>query len=319
MREATAARAGEAGLLGLIARWLGRQEGISGLVRGVGDDCAVARPAGRRELLTVDAFVEGVHFSPRWLSPRDAGWKALAANVSDIAAAGGVPACALVSLELPPALRVSWLRGFYSGLLSCARAFGVAVAGGNISRSSHFAAHIALTGRAGARIAGRGGARPGDVLAVTGKLGGSLSGLLCLRRGIRGSAARAAVRRHLHPVPRVAAGVALARVAHAVVDISDGLVHEANLLAASSGVRVYIDAMKVPVHPAARILAPRLRRSPAALALASGEEYELLAALPPARVPRPLAVVGRVERGRGVRVSGAVGAATAGFDHFKST
>ncbi len=307
---------GERGLIGLIARWLSRQPRHSALVRGIGDDCATVRTAGR-ELLTVDAFVEGVHFDRRWISARDAGWKALAANISDIAAAGGIPACALVSLELPPSLKVSWLKGFYSGLLSCARRYGVVVAGGNLSRSAHFAAHIALTGKAPARLVGRAGARPGDIVAVTGSLGGSLAGLMCLKRGIRGAAAKAAIRRHLHPEPRLAEGRALAKVAHALIDISDGLVHEASLLAEASGVRIVLDAPSVPVHPAVRALARRLGKSPISLAAGSGEEYELLAVLPRRLAGwaqrRGMRVIGLVARGRGV-----IGAKSAGFDHFRN-
>jgi len=308
---------GERHLITLITRWLSRQPRFSTLVRGIGDDCATVRCAGKRELLTADAFVEGVHFDRRRVSAHDAGWKSLAANISDIAAAGGIPACALVSLELPPSLGVSWLKGFYSGLLSCARRFGVAVAGGNLSRSTHFAAHIALTGKAPARLVGRSGARPGDIVAVTGRMGGSLAGLLCLKRGIRGTAARTAIRRHLHPEPRVAEGRELAKVAHALIDISDGLVHEASLLAEASKVRIVLDASAIPVHPAARSLARRLGKSPISLAAGSGEEYELLAILPRRLAGRAqlkgMGVIGFVARGRGV-----IGLKSAGFDHFRN-
>lgn len=316
MKGNTVAGVGERGLIRLIARMLARQGRKPALVRGIGDDCAVVRGSAR-QLLTVDAFVEGVHFSRKWMPAADAGWKALAANISDIAAGGGIPACALVSLELPPALPVSWLKGFYRGLLSCARRYGVAVAGGNISRSPHFAAHITLTGEAPARVPERDGARPGDLVAVTGKLGGSLAGLLCLKRGIRGGAGRPAIRRHFHPEPRIREGRELARVAHALIDISDGLVHEAGLVAEASGVRVSLDANAVPVHPAARALASRLGWSPSALAAASGEEYELLAFLPRSAkglVPRlGMKMIGVVVRGRGISGVGLAG----GFDHFE--
>ena len=294
-------------------------------VGGPGDDCATVRTTGRT-LLTTDAFIEDVHFRTRWTPAWMAGWKALAVNVSDIAAAGGVPRAALVSLELPRALPVAWLRDFYAGLLACGRRFGVAVAGGNLARGTRVACHVALTGEAPVRRVGRDGIRPGDLLAVSGSFGASAAGLECLRRGWHGGAVADAIWRHRVPVPRSAAGRALAPFVSAMIDVSDGLVHEAGLLAAGSGVALVLVPGAVPVHPAARSLAPRLGWDPVRLALESGEEYELLAAIPrarwaaasraAARALLPLTAVGEAGPGRpGVRLAGWHGQ-VGGFDHF---
>lgn len=318
----TVGAAGEAELLHLIRGWCA--SGLRERGRGIGDDCATVK-TGARTLVTTDAFVEGVHFRREWTPAWHAGWKALAANISDMAAAGGTPAAAVVSLELPPSLPVAWLREFYVGLIACARRFGVTVVGGNLSRGFRVACHIALLGNAPCRGTGRSGARPGDLVAVTGRLGGSLAGLLCLSRGIRGRAGAVARWRHMVPVPRVEAGRSLARVASAMIDVSDGLVHEARLIAAESGVAVVLVPGGVPVHPAAAELAGVLRVDAVELALGSGEEYELLACVPrrrwgaAVRAARrggvPLTAVGEVRGGAGVTLAGWP-RIPSGFDHF---
>ncbi|UCG71015.1 MAG: thiamine-phosphate kinase [Thermoplasmata archaeon] len=317
---------GEAGVVDLISGLLAGPVRHPRLLRGIGDDCALIRP-GRGLLFTDDAFIEGIHFQQRRVPAKRAGWKALAANVSDIAAGGGTPLAALVSLELPPSLPVPWLKAFYAGVLRCARRFSLAVAGGNIARGTKFAAHIALTGDAPARYAGRGGARVGDLVAVTGSLGASRAGLMCLERGLRSPEARGAVKRHLIPEPRVAAGRALARVAGAMIDVSDGLIREAGLIARASKVNLALVPGAVPVHEAAVRLARKLNAVPAALALASGEEYELLACVPRRRFSRaaralarlnlPFTAIGEVRRGRGVTLVGGAPGKISGFDHFR--
>ena len=350
MAARTARTVGEAGLIRLIARWLSVQKRDNRLVKGIGDDCATVRIRGR-QLLTADSFVEKVHFRREWTSARgrrsgrdaglagarDAGWKALAANISDIAAAGGIPVAALVSLELPPETKVAWLKGFYSGLLSCARRYGLSVAGGNITRGPHLAAHITLVGEAPRRLVGRAGARPGDIVAVTGQLGGAVAGLLLLARGIRKGPA---VRRHLHPEPSVRAGQVLARYASAMADISDGLARDAGHIAEESGVKVVIVPGAVPIHPAVKELSyekPKNRGEDMLpgqwldmlarhIALGSGEEYELVTTVPRRRfgaavrallkIGITLTAVGEVRRGRGVLLPGHPGPLP-GFDHFQ--
>lgn len=318
---------GEAGIIQLIARWLSGQPAGKRLLKGIGDDCATLPGTPGPLLLTTDAFVENVHFRRAWTTPAQAGWKAMAANVSDIAAAGGTPLAAVISLELPAGLELSWLKGFYSGLLKSARRYRLALAGGNISRGPRFSAHITLTGAAPKRRIGRAGARPGHILAVTGQLGESRTGLLCLKRGIRSGDARRSIRRHLLPNPNLAAGRLLAQAASALIDISDGLIREARLLAQASNVRLSIDPGKLPVSPTVRRMASALGLNPIPLALASGEEYELLACLPRRAYPEAvrklarrsirLTMIGEAKRGKGVYVSGRPTPIPAGFDHFR--
>jgi thiamine-monophosphate kinase len=321
----TVARIGEFGLIGQIRRWTAGQRKSPYLLRGIGDDCALLR-TGPRTLLTTDAMVENIHFRRSWSLPRGIGWKALAANVSDIAAGGGTPRAAVISLELPPSLPVDWVRRFYSGLLSCARHFGVAIAGGNLTSSAHVAIHITLLGDAPVRRIGRDGARPGDLVVVTGALGGSRAGLECLQRGWRDADARRAITAHYRVLPSPEAGRILAAHASAMCDISDGLVQDAGHLAEESGAQLVIVPGAVPVHPAALMVAPRLKGDPHALALQSGEEYVLLATVPRSRygallramrrARRSVAAVGEVRRGRGVHVPGRPGSRSGGFNHF---
>lgn len=314
---------GETKLIGMIARWVRVQGNPKGLIKGIGDDGATVRTSAKT-FITTDAFVEGVHFRPGWGRPWQFGWKALAANVSDVAAGGAAPLAAVVSLALPPDLPVKWPEEFYAGLMACARIYRVAVAGGNLSRASECSSHITVIGRSPSRLVGRSGARPGDLLAVTGALGGSAAGLAALRRGWSDAPAREAIFRHLVPRPRAAAGKILGRLASAMLDISDGLIRDAGHLAAASGVRVVLVPGGIPIHPAADALAARLRIRPAELALGSGEEYELLAAIPRRRwtaavraVRRtglPLTVIGECRKGRGVAITG--GFSATGWDHF---
>lgn len=321
----TVARIGEFGLIGRIRGWTAGQRPSPYLVRGIGDDCAVLR-TGPRTLLTTDALVEDIHFRRAWSLPRGIGWKALAANVSDIAAGGGTPRAAVVSLELPPSLPIDWVRRFYSGLLSCARRYHIAIAGGNLTSSVHIAIHISLLGDAPMRGIGRDGARPGDLVVVTGALGGSLAGLLCLERGLRDADARRAITAHYRALPSPEVGRMLAAHATAMCDISDGLVQDAGHLADESGVQLVLIPGAGPVHAAAQAVAGRVGRTPVDLALGSGEEYRLLATVPRrrygalmramARARLTMAAIGEVRRGRGVLVSGWPGTRAGGFDHF---
>ncbi len=318
---------GEAGLIKLITRWLRGQKRFHKLIKGGGDDCATTLVRSQRILFTNDALVERVHFKREWMPAWEIGWKALIANVSDIAAAGGTPVAALISLELPASLPVRWLKELYAGLLAGSRRYQVALAGGNISAGPHVAVHISLAGEAPAKRIGRGGARPGNLVVVTGALGGSLAGLRCLQRGLRGGAVRRAIKHHFRPLPNLAAGRALARLASAQIDISDGLAHDAEHIASASGVQLVLVPGAVPVHRAAAALASRLGTTPVALALGSGEEYELLATIPRTRFPSAvralarlgvrLTPIGEVRRGKGLVLLGGASGSARGFDHFR--
>ncbi len=209
-----------------IRRWLGRSSPPS--PAGIGDDCAVMRPARGRELLTVDAVVRGVHFSDG-TRPRDVGAKLMKRNLSDIAAMGGSPRAAVVALALDGRVSLSWLEKFYRGLAAEARRHAVAVVGGDVTRlDGSFVATLALAGESTGRILTRSGSRPGDWIYVTGSLGRSLQ-----------------TGHHLHFSPRLAEGRWLARRddVRAMIDVSDGLAKDAGALAPAGASPAIYSAM----------------------------------------------------------------------------
>jgi thiamine-monophosphate kinase len=293
-----------------------------GVVLGPGDDAAVLRPTPGEDLVaTVDAVVAGVHFDRRF-SPADVGWKALAVNLSDLAAMGARPLAALVALGLPRGTASATVGGIARGLGACARTFGVAVVGGNVSRANALSLTVTVLGAVPeGRAVLRSGARPGDLVAVTGTLGDAALGL-------RPGAARALARRQRRPLPRLAAGRALAGVVRAAIDVSDGLVQDLGHLCRASRVGARIGAHELPLSPAYRRAVAR-HADPWRAALAGGEDYELVVAIPPAglaaaqvaaaRAGTALTVIGRFVRGRGVRIVGPRGealSAPAGYDHL---
>jgi thiamine-monophosphate kinase len=229
-------------------------------------------------VVTQDALLEGVHFRLDWISWRDLGWRAAAVNLSDLSASGAAPLGLIVTLAAPPATRVEDVVELYEGLAET----GVPVLGGDTSRADSVLLSVTALGRA-ERVPGRGGARPGDVLVVTGPLGAA------------GAAFRE--RRYVRPPLRIEEGRRLARVATAMLDVSDGLARDAGHLASRSGVRCVIELERVPLAAGA---------TPADLGF--GEDFELLAATPD---PLGFPVIGRCEEGEGVE-----GIEPGGWDHF---
>jgi thiamine-monophosphate kinase len=293
-----------------------------GVVVGPGDDAAVLRPAADEDLVaTVDAVVEGVHFGAGF-SPADVGWKALAVNLSDLAAMGARPLHALVALGLPPGTPLRTVRGIASGLGRCARTFRLAVVGGNVTRARDLSVTVTALGAVPrGRAVRRAGALPGDLVAVTGTLGEAALGLLP-------GAPRALVRRQRRPTPRLAAGRALAGLVRAAVDVSDGLAQDLGHLCRASGVGARIGLPDLPLSAAYLRMARHLP-DPYAPAVSGGEDYELVLAVPPQSLARAraaaarggtsLTVIGRFVRGRGVRVVDPRGApvpVAAGHDHL---
>jgi len=296
----------------------------AGVVVGPGDDAAVLRLAPSEELVaTVDAVVEGVHFDRR-SPPADAGWKALAVSLSDLAAMGARPLHALVALGLPAGLPAATVRGIARGLGACAREYGVAVVGGNVTRARDLSITVTALGAVPeGRAVLRSGARPGDLVAVTGTVGDAALGLLA-------GATPALARRQRRPTPRLAAGRALAGLVRAGIDVSDGLAQDLGHLCRSSGVGARIGLADLPLSPAYRRAARGLA-DPYGPALSGGEDYELVVAVAPACLAAAraaaagagtrLTVIGRFLRGRGVRVVGARGEPVpvrAGHDHLAS-
>jgi thiamine-monophosphate kinase len=266
---------------------------------GVGDDAAVLVPApGRRLVVTTDVLVDGVHFRDDLSEPEDWGWKAVAANVSDVAAMGGEPRWLVVALTVPAGTAVERLERVYAGLAEACRAFVVALVGGDTSAGPALSLAVTALGEAG-QVVTRSGARPGDRLAVSGPLGAAAAGLALLERGDAG--ARELLGRfpslaaaHRRPRPDLAAGPRLARAgATAMVDVSDGLAGDALHLAEASGTGLEVVDAAVPLAAGVAEAAALLGRDPVELALGGGEDFVLAAAL-----PRAADVGGVVDCGR---------------------
>jgi thiamine-monophosphate kinase len=276
----------------LIARLTHGLPRPAGVAVGIGDDAAVLDcPSGSQIVATCDALVEGSHFVRDWATPEQVGRRALAVNLSDIAAMGGEPLYALISLAIPPTTPVEWLDGLYRGLRNEADLFGVAVVGGNVtSIAGPLVVDVTMLGRvAPGQALLRSGARPGDRLCVTGTLGGAAVGLYALWRTPtkRPAPAPLALERVraalLLPNPRVAEGQALAAVegVSAMIDVSDGLAADLSHICALSGVGAVVDAGALPVDEATAAVAHSYGQDVQELALHGGEDYELLFAVHP--------------------------------------
>ena len=292
--------AGELALIQQLRLRAGRAGGPLRL--GIGDDCAVLRPpAGHDVLVTTDFSLEGVHFRRDWHPATSAGHRCLARGLSDLAAMGAKPLAAFLSLALPAAFtrRVAgtrWLEGFFSGLLALAKATGTPLAGGDTGTAPGEAilADIVLLGSAtrGTELR-RCGARPGDLIYVTGMLGGAAAELSLL--GANPARFRNAVagqdHPHLFPLPRLQAAGRLRRagLATAAIDVSDGLSTDLRHLCEESGVGAVVEAERIPLH---HLLAGEAPQRALGMALHGGEDYEVLfTGRPGARVPRRIAGV----------------------------
>ncbi|MGD9735895.1 MAG: thiamine-phosphate kinase [Solirubrobacterales bacterium] len=307
------------------------------LVLGSGDDAAVTLPAGATAT-SVDAVVEGVHFRREdGFALADVGAKALATALSDLAAMGAEPGEAYVVLGVPAELGEPELLQLADGLAEVAAASGTAIAGGDVSRSPVLSLAVTVVGHAARPelLVSRGGARPGDLLVLTGELGGAAAGLLLLERPELGAAVPAETaerlrRRQLRPSPRLRAGAALAAAgATAMIDLSDGLAGDAGHVAARSGAALRIDAAALPLAEGLAEVAAAAGRDPLELAASGGEDYELLATIPPERLTpaerriaeaaeASLTPIGEVGAGEGVeiRLPGGGTLRTRGFDQL---
>jgi thiamine-monophosphate kinase len=250
------------------------------LVLGMGDDAALYSPRiGCEVVLTCDWFLEGSHFL-REKHPADAvGWKCLARAVSDIAAMGGAPRCFLLSLALPESATGVWLSGFLRGLRRASKMLQFELAGGDTTRREEILINVTVVGEVRRRRAlRRDGARPGDLLFVTGTLGEAELGLQMLRKASGPVQVKnQALRKHLYPVPRLAVGQWLAerQLASAMMDLSDGLSTDLERMCIASGVGARIEAERLPVSSLVA------RKEGVKLALHGGDDYELLFAVRP--------------------------------------
>jgi thiamine-monophosphate kinase len=286
---------GEFELLGRIRERLPASGGRIHL--GSGDDAAITVPPGATAT-SVDALVDGVHFRRNLASPAQIGHKALAAALSDLAAMGAEAGEAYVVLGLPPDLGEEECIELLDGMAALARATGTDLAGGDLSRAGELFLAITVVGHSPdpEALVQRRGARPGDALVLTGEIGGAAAGLELLGEPaladpLPNGAADSLRARQLEPTPRLAAGLALARAgATAMIDLSDGLGADAGHLARASAVKLEIDAGAVPLAPAAVALSEATGRDPWRL-LSGGEDYELLASIPAARLEEAIEVV----------------------------
>ncbi len=312
----------------LIERFFSRQGGRRDVLLGVGDDAALLEvPPGRALVAAVDTLVEGRHFLPG-APPESVGHQALAVNLSDLAAMGAEPAWALLSLSLPMA-EESWLAGFATGLYRLAERHGVALVGGDTVRGPLVVTVTALGFVAPQLALRRDGARPGDVLFVSGWPGEAAAGLEQLQREPATGDADPLVRRYRYAEPRLALGRMLAGRASAAMDVSDGLFGDLQKLCAASGVGACLELERLPIS------AELQRRRPPAdaerLVLFGGDDYELLFTVPAehaADVAARLAAatgavavhrIGVIEAGAGVRCRRNGRAEIlhgGGYDHF---
>ncbi len=308
------------------------------LEMGIGDDAAVLRMPGAREklVLTTDMLVEEIDFRRGWQTPPQLGWRALAANISDLAAMGVRPRCYTVALGVPTGIGEPWIRAFYRGVTAAGRQHDAVLVGGDLSRTpSSIVISIAAIGESLCRkVLYRSGGRSGDVVYVTGVLGRAAAGLALLECGqIRGrtEGQKDALKAHRTPVPRCAAGIWLAQcgMAGAMMDLSDGLSMDLPRLCEESGTGAQVDLSRLPLFREASAWGC----DPTELALHGAEDFELLFTIRAEKAPLfekaypgnlpPVTCIGRLTRRRGVVcITGPLESPRPlprkGFDHFRA-
>ncbi|MBI1377736.1 MAG: thiamine-phosphate kinase [Frankiales bacterium] len=318
MAEGSRGTVGELGEFGLVAAVASRFPLTADVLVGPGDDAAVVAAPDGRVVASTDLLVEGRHFRRDWSSAHDVGRKAAAQNLADVVATGARPTVLLVGLGVPPDLPADWALGLADGLAEECALVGATVVGGDVVRSdSVVVAVTALGDLEGRDPVTRGGARPGDVVALAGRVGWAAAGLAVLGRGFRSP--RVLVDAHRVPQPPYAAGPAAARAgATAMIDVSDGLVQDAGHLARASGVVVDLDPGLLPADGPVAEAASAFNLDPRGWVLGGGDDHALLAAFPAGTtLPEGFRAVGAVREGEpAVLVGGEPYAGAAGHDHF---
>ena len=319
-------------LVAAIAALTGNEAGR--ILVGIGDDAAVWQPSrSQRSVISSDALIEAVHFSREWMAPEHIGWRAMAANLSDLAAMGARPRLGTVALGISPEWTQSAILDCYRGMARCAQSYDLAIAGGDLVRAPVLTIAITVVGEVRAsNLKTRDGTRPGDVFALTGPLGASRAGLDVARGAVtlEKDLAAHAFAAHATPQPRIAMGRWLGASAnvHAMMDCSDGLSTDLARMAKAGRVGARIE--RVPVAAAAAAAATALGVDPESYALAGGEDFELLVAVEArafdhlaqrfrARFGRPLERLGQAradERIVVVKQGREEPLARTGWDHF---
>lgn len=318
------------GEFGLIRALTANLKADRRVLHGIGDDCAVVEFGGKSMLLTCDASLEDIHFKRYWGTPEDIGWKSAVSALSDIAAMGGRASFVLVTLALAPDAEVTYVEGLYRGLANAVESTGAVIVGGDTTAShSGILLDFTVVGEVIGRPMLRSGARPGDVIAMTGAIGERGAGLHALLHGIE---APELVREYLHPLPRLAEGQWLQAQpgVKAMMDVSDGLLPDARHIAEASRVGIDLRTDWLPANKQLEEFWQEQQRDSVAQRLRSGEEYELLVVMEATEAKGiceafekefelPLTVVGVCGDGHdGVWVDGAE-TDKSGFEHFLVT
>jgi len=313
---------------------------LSDVIKGIGDDCAVLGPySGRLLLFTTDMLVEDVHFLWDTITPYQLGRKAIAVNLSDIAAMGGRPLFILISLAIPVGMDVELIQDLYKGMKDICGHYNVNIVGGDTAASpDKLIITVSLIGDAREdEVLYRSGAGPGDRIYLTGTVGDSAAGLKILKKEISppGSTGRHFIKAHNEPEPLIETGrtIAASRLASAMIDLSDGLLSDLGHICKESGVGAKLFRSKIPLSSELKSLASLADFNPLDLALSGGEDYVLLLTVPEARIqdierlskdkrPSPLYLIGEIIEGEGIRMVSDDGSmeeiTPKGFDHFMS-
>lgn len=298
------AKKGEFGLIDFISAHFNAPKGMV----GIGDDCAIIPDYGEDTLVTTDMLLEGIHFLRDKASAEDIGWKAAAVNLSDIAAMGGIPIATFLSIALPRDAQGKWVEGFIKGYAEISTMFEVPLLGGDTTSSLRdIAINVGVKGRCDhGKALGRYGARVGDTIFVTGRLGDSGAGLKALTKGLeRDEAVSYLIERHLRPMPRIREGQQLLQtgLVGAMMDISDGLSSDLRHILKASGVGAIVDLQQIPLSDQLVEVCRRERWRATTIAATAGEDYELLLTAPEEiadKVDFPLYPIGTITEGNDI-------------------
>jgi thiamine-monophosphate kinase len=310
---------GELGEFGLIRRVTAGRTPAPGTLLGPGDDAAVVAAPDGRVVVGTDVLVEGVHFRLDWSTPHQVGRKTVAASLADVAAMGAVATALVVGLGCPARTPVSTVDGLTAGMREEADRFGADIVGGDVVTTEQVVLSLtALGDLQGRPPVTRAGARPGNVLALCGRLGWAAAGLAVLGRGFRSPAA--VVGAHRVPEPPYDAGPQAARAgATAMIDTSDGLLADAGHVAEASGVGIDVSPATLPVPQRLVDVGSALGVDPLHWVLTGGEDHALVATFPSdVTLPAGWAVIGTVREGSGVTVDGRPYDGPGGWDHFRT-